>query len=116
MPVNPVAMAQLLEAEDGQVGRLVAAYAAIVRDLARQNAGDIMHSMPEPDLSIMLESIDFEQNGTEATVGIEDLGEIETYLATKELREQVWLLPAAAETFSLDNQAAVTTLLAGLSR
>lgn len=116
MPVNPVVMAQMLEAEDGQVGRLVAAYAAIIRDLARGNASDIMHRMPEPDLSIMLESIDFEQNGTEATIGIENLGEIETYLANKELREQVWLLPAATETFSLDNQAAVTALLAGLTR
>lgn len=111
MPINKEVFAIYTEAEDGPVGRTVGAYASIIRDLARLNAGDIMHRMPEADRSVMLESIDFEQNGTDAVVGISDNGEIERYLATKELRELSWLFPAAAETFTEDNSDTVQRLV-----
>lgn len=119
MPLHTLPMTILLDSEDGPVGRLVAGYASIIRDLARGNAGDIIVSMPTGEFEAKVApSIDFVQAGTTAIVGIEETEpppgkkeSIETYLANKEQRELVWLFPAAAEAFAKDNQAEVTRLL-----
>lgn len=117
--VNKLLLAEMLDGENGAVGRVVGAYAGIIRDLARGNAQDIIVSMPTSTFDAeVAPSIDVQQDGTTAVIGIRDSEppagkkeSIEAYLARKELRELVWLYPAAAETFAADNQAAVSRLL-----
>lgn len=94
MKLNERALFELLEAEDGPVGRLVRQKAEAVAAAARARAAVIMHRLPE-----VVEAIDVEQTGTTAVVGIRDQGEISRYLADKESREHVWLLPAVEEVF-----------------
>lgn len=99
MPINPEALAFLLEAEEGPVGRLVTRKAIEVRDHARVNVRRIMHRLPS-----VAESVDYEQHGTEAIVGIDDHGfdSIEEYLANKEAFELAWLFPAVQDAFPVE--------------
>lgn len=98
--LNPRALADLLEAEDGPVGRLIAQNAQAIVDAARLNARTIVHSMPEAPWEAVAAAIDFEQHGTEATIGIRDEGRIARYLAAKEAREGVILRRAVLDVLS----------------
>lgn len=101
MEINPAAMAFLLEAEDGPVGRFVTRKAVEVREHARVNVRRIMHRLPS-----VADQVNYEQQGTEAIVGINDhvsskpgKESPEEYLANKEAFELAWLFPAVQDAF-----------------
>jgi hypothetical protein len=99
--LNEAALARLLHSEDGPVGRLVRRKAEEVVAAARLNARTIMHRMPEADWEAVAAAIDFEQHGTEATIGIRDEGSVSRYLAAKEAKEAVIVRRAARSVFSI---------------
>ena len=99
MPIIPEALFALLETQDGPVGLEVTKKAEEVRGYARGYVERIMHRLPDP--SIVSQSVNYEQTGTEAVVGIDDHGidSIEDYLANKEAFELTWLFPAVQDAF-----------------
>ena len=94
--LNEPALHELLNGPTGPVAREILDKAERVVKLAQANAGIIMHHDPSVADSI---GFDFAAN-LEATIGIEDAGRKERYLARKEKREPgAWLLSALEEVF-----------------
>lgn len=99
MPINEEVFAALMYSQDGPVGRFVEGIAVDTANNARRKVRDIFRQTPEvgDDLA---EQVTYEQNGTEAVVGIEDDGDsdhhLQHYLAEKAVREG-WMEVALAE-------------------
>lgn len=86
---------RLVDIEESPVGLTVKQAASAIVDLARENVREIFTDrLNEEDLEDVLKSINYKMEGTRAVVGIRDRGEIEVYLAAKELKESRWLQPA----------------------
>lgn len=88
------AIRNLLSSE-GPVGEHIQERALRVAIAAQANARIIMHRKPDVVNAI---DVAFDSEG-QATIGIRDEGSISRYLAEKEARERVWLVPALAAEF-----------------
>ena len=88
--LNFPALEALLETEQGPVGRDIAQRTERIILDARRRVNIIMARSPVP----ISQAVDSVQVGTRSIIGIRDQGKIAHYLADKETRELVWLIPS----------------------
>lgn len=94
--LNETALQLLLESEAGPVGREIRERAERVLEGSRRRVGIIMQ---RSSVNVAAD-VDLElRPDLSAVIGIRDVGSISRYLAAKEARERVWLVPALAEVF-----------------
>ncbi len=94
--LNEIAIRQLLEFENGPVGRDLARRAENITEQARENAANIVKTL---DMTQVIDyRISTDDQGLFAAIGVFGLGSISRYLAAKAAREAGggWLIPALA--------------------
>lgn len=99
MPINEEVFAALMLTRDGPIGRAVESIAVDTANNARRKVRDILRGSPDTAEELALQ-VTYDQEGTEAVIGIEDDGNpehrLQHYLADKAYREG-WMDDALAE-------------------
>jgi len=90
--LNEAAIALLLEPQEGPVGRFVEREAVRVVEQAQRNVRSYFASAPSLDVD---RDVDFQMEGSTATIGIRDAGSKSRRLAQGQAEGRInWLLPA----------------------